>query len=573
MSGHAVVVWEYEHRANYWKPYSPAVTQHLERANVKQLTRVLLSDADPQLLNYYVNLRTLMQELEDSDIVVKVRRRCYPQTSPAGKGAKWEVASTDCSNEWHAFDMDIQCLIEEAWARGDLTIDMSKTHLGFPYIINFSNLTQKWLTNGYVRNVRRIKQAPYPLIKVRLEEMSTVIGRRTAEVRKSTRNLSNCGGNPSGGKNQHNNNNNVAPTNTSEKKNAATNGAAAPNKKKSGSKGKNNDSINLAKAILHNLNIFGHKSSSNSNNNPTQLQNQNTKRKDAGAYVLDVDSSSIKSGRRPSLDTVSTYLSQESRESQATVSTADLLTCVPDNGTSEDRHCSDIVGIDDASSIISKYVRVSNSSEWAPRQPCPSCRLPLKASTIVVALPCNHVLHLDCLNYSLTEQQQLGSHMHIQCNVCGCVFGEKHGNQPAGSMDWCIQDRSLPGYQNFRTIQIRYNIQSGIQGDEHPNPGREYYAVGFPRTAYIPDSPHGRKLLKLLQIAWHRRLIFTVSRSHTTGCEDVVAWNVPHKTEFGPTTNDAGYPDPNYIPTGFRELEALGIIDDDEEYERIMISR
>lgn len=83
------------------------------------------------------------------------------------------------------------------------------------------------------------------------------LGRRTAEVRKSTRNLSNCGGNPSGGKNQHNNNNNVAPTNTSEKKNAATNGAAAPNKKKSGSKGKNNDSINLAKAILHNLNIFG----------------------------------------------------------------------------------------------------------------------------------------------------------------------------------------------------------------------------------------------------------------------------------------------------------------------------
>lgn len=54
---------------------------------------------------------------------------------------------------------------------------MSKTHLGFPYIINFSNLTQKWLTNGYVRNVRRIKQAPYPLIKVRLEEMSTVIGK------------------------------------------------------------------------------------------------------------------------------------------------------------------------------------------------------------------------------------------------------------------------------------------------------------------------------------------------------------------------------------------------------------
>lgn len=53
---------------------------------------------------------------------------------------------------------------------------MSKTHLGFPYVINFSNLTQRWLTSGYVRNVRRVKQAPYPLVKVKLEELVSVTG-------------------------------------------------------------------------------------------------------------------------------------------------------------------------------------------------------------------------------------------------------------------------------------------------------------------------------------------------------------------------------------------------------------
>lgn len=138
MSGHAVVVWEYESRAGHWKPYTPAVTQHLERANGKQLTRVLLSDADPLLMHYYVNLRSLTQELEDSgnfiklkkdivmisiiflDEVVKVRRKCYPLASPPGKGAKWECAGSDGS-EWYPFDTDIQCLIEEAWARVSLS--------------------------------------------------------------------------------------------------------------------------------------------------------------------------------------------------------------------------------------------------------------------------------------------------------------------------------------------------------------------------------------------------------------------------------------------------------------------
>lgn len=61
--------------------------------------------------------------------------------------------------------------------QGDQMLDMSKTHLGFPYLINFSNLTQRWLTNGYVRNVRRIKQAPYPLVKVKLEELAPITGK------------------------------------------------------------------------------------------------------------------------------------------------------------------------------------------------------------------------------------------------------------------------------------------------------------------------------------------------------------------------------------------------------------
>lgn len=70
-------------------------------------------------------------------------------------------------------------------------------------------------------------------------------------------------------------------------------------------------------------------------------------------------------------------------------------------------------------------------------------------------------------------------------------------------------------------------------------------------------------MLKLLLVAWDRRLIFAIGTSSTTGESDTVIWNeIHHKTEFGSNLTGHGYPDPNYLDNVLAELAAQGITEE-----------
>ena len=95
-------------------------------------------------------------------------------------------------------------------------------------------------------------------------------------------------------------------------------------------------------------------------------------------------------------------------------------------------------------------------------------------------------------------------------------------------MAYHIVPKGLPGFENYHSIQITYNFTNGVQGKEHPAPGQPFYAIGFPRTAFLPDTEKGRMVLDLLEKAFNGGFTFTVS---TSG--EIVWSDIPHKTEFG----------------------------------------
>lgn len=166
-------------------------------------------------------------------------------------------------------------------------------------------------------------------------------------------------------------------------------------------------------------------------------------------------------------------------------------------------------------------------------------------------LACKHSFCKDCLKRAFEFKPV--------CPICGELYGKLKGTQPeGGTMDVTKTRVSLPGYENYGTITISYYIPSGIQKEEHPSPGIKYQ--GASRTAYLPDTKEGRKVLELLRQAFDQRLIFTVGQSSTSGRSNVVTWNdIHHKTAVNGGPTNYGYPDPDYLKRVQDELKDKGI--------------
>lgn len=192
----------------------------------------------------------------------------------------------------------------------------------------------------------------------------------------------------------------------------------------------------------------------------------------------------------------------------------------------------------------------STHSKDPEEEACPICMDPIEAAD-KETLRCKHSFCRICLKKAFDSKPV--------CPVCGEVYGILTGTQPdGGKMSVTTSSSSLPGYEKHGTITIHYYIPNGVQKQEHPSPGQPFEGVS--RTAYLPDSPEGRRILKLLRRAFDQKLIFTVGRSNTSGRKNVVTWNdIHHKTSTHGGPTHYGYPDPDYLSRVRDELKVKGI--------------
>ncbi|CAL8323486.1 unnamed protein product [Merluccius merluccius] len=166
-------------------------------------------------------------------------------------------------------------------------------------------------------------------------------------------------------------------------------------------------------------------------------------------------------------------------------------------------------------------------------------------------LKCQHYFCRECIDSVFRYKPA--------CPICNTFFGVYRGTQPRGTMTVARGASSLPGFANCGSITIQYAFPGGVQGPEHPNPGIMY--GGTSRTAYLPACEEGQKVLRLLQVAFDRRLLFTIGRSVTTGLNNVITWNdIHHKTNV---TGGPQQLNPEYLSRVQRELRLKGVTEDD----------
>ncbi|XP_051847838.1 probable E3 ubiquitin-protein ligase DTX2 isoform X3 [Antechinus flavipes] len=557
-----VAVWEWQDELGTWHPYSATVCNYIEQQFMIQkgqrfglgslASSIPLGQADPMLAPYIIDLPSWTQFRQDTGTMRSVRRHLYPQQSAPGRGVLWEWLNDDGS--WTPYEMSICEFLEQQLSQGIQLVDLSP--LGYNYEVDCSTHTQVNKTSGYRRRVQRRQGPAYPVTAV------IALSGHSGLACSCHQCLANSGTGPVNNRYRHSMTNlpaYVAPQPAHRTAPMGMYTGYAPYSKPSLSGARSAPRLNAANPwgvvapVMGVVPVY-----------PSSLPHLVPQRPPPGPSAAKTSSSfpglpvtvPASVPNNPSVSAPASVPSvpvQMPKPSKVQQALADTTSQEPEQvlrnyseelKTPPDEDC--IICMEKLSTP-SGYGDVIESKKIGP-------------DAVGRLTRCSHAFHLLCMLAMYQTGNKDGS---LQCPSCKTIYGEKTGTQPKGKMEFAVFKASLPGHEDCGTIEIIYNIPRGIQGPEHPNPGKPFTARGFPRHCYLPDNAQGRKVLELLKVAWKRRLIFTVGTSSTTGETDTVVWNeIHHKTEMGHNVTGHGYPDPNYLDNVLAELAAQGVTED-----------
>uniref|UniRef100_A0A8C5HTD2 E3 ubiquitin-protein ligase n=1 Tax=Gouania willdenowi TaxID=441366 RepID=A0A8C5HTD2_GOUWI len=595
----AVVVWEWLNEHGRWRPYSPAVSHQIEAAIRSSDARggsVVLGQVDSRLSPYIIDLQSMHQFRQDTGTIRPVRRTFYDPSSAPAHGWQWEWEND--GGTWTPYDMEVAIAIEAAHGRQQPGLDL--TPLGFCYLIDFQNMTQVNRQSQRCRRIQRRADMAFPLVSGPLPLTKAPGGGLTGALLGTPCSCPQCMLVLSVKTNTGVGVQTLGRRSLTVQRQKPDPKALSPSKSNAG----------LYQTLPHGLAI--------SRNTASELPTA-TLRTLSSCHAPLPQRSSLTGLSRPALQRIAMAQSRALIASGVPtvpvknlngsspvhpalagitgilMSAAALPVCLtrppklvlhpPPVSKSDIRpvpgfsHCCRKTSKKQArkgktpEDVVKRYLQ---KVKTPPEEDCTICMEPLggasgykgpgvgpasRAESVGRLAQCGHQYHFQCLLAMYNNGNKDGS---LQCPTCKTIYGVKTGNQPAGKMEYHVIPYSLPGHPDCKTIRIIYNIPPGIQGSEHPNPGKPFTARGFPRHCYLPDSERGRKVLRLLLVAWERRLIFSVGTSSTTGESDTVIWNeVHHKTEFGSNLTGHGFPDPGHLDNVLDELRAQGITEDD----------
>uniref|UniRef100_A0A452SWV4 E3 ubiquitin-protein ligase n=1 Tax=Ursus americanus TaxID=9643 RepID=A0A452SWV4_URSAM len=581
-----VVVWEWLNEHSRWRPYTATVCHHIENV-LKEDARgsVVLGQVDAQLVPYIIDLQSMHQFRQDTGTMRPVRRNFYDPSSAPGKGIVWEWEND--GGAWTAYDMDICITIQNAYEKQHPWLDLSS--LGFCYLIYFNSMSQMNRQTRRRRRLRRRLDLAYPLTVGSIpKSQSWPVGASSGQpcscqqclLVNSTRAASNailasqrpmcphpvCTASP------------PAPPGAVWGWELSRAFSSLPS---------HADPAPPDKPVSRPPPLRGTPAQSGGWTQDLWGLPQNEGSSSCALFsplrvpALPVKNLNGTGPVHPALAGMTGIL----------LCAAGLPVCLtrapkpilhpPPVSKSDVKPVPGVPGV--CRKTKKKHLKKSKNPEDVvrrymqkvknpPDEDCTICMERLVTASgyegvlrhkgvrpeLVGRLGrCGHMYHLLCLVAMYSNGNKDGS---LQCPTCKAIYGEKTGTQPPGKMEFHLIPHSLPGFADTQTIRIVYDIPTGIQGPEHPNPGKKFTARGFPRHCYLPNNEKGRKVLRLLVTAWERRLIFTIGTSNTTGESDTVVWNeIHHKTEFGSNLTGHGYPDASYLDNVLAELTAQGV--------------